>query len=102
MRRPDTLLYPTEFIQVTTNNLRRELRRIHRLVKRGVVMAPSDALVRGEEAIDREFKSYVARINGYLKRHNLEPITGEEPDTQIPFTESKELWARIVNDLFRA
>ena len=102
MSLPDTLLYPTEFIQVTTNNLKRELRKIYRLVKKGVVLAPNDAMSRGEEAIDKEFKSYVARINGYLKRHNLKAITGEEPGIQIPFKESKRLWARIVDDMFRA
>ncbi len=102
MSKPATLRYPPELIAVTTNRLKRGLRRIHRLVKRGVVMAPNDALLRGEEVIDKEFEAYIARINGYLDRHNLDPITGEEPDIQTLFTETKEMWGRIVNDMFGA
>jgi len=102
MSRPDTLLYPPELIAVATNRLRRELRRIHRQVRRGYILIPSDALLRGEEAIEEEYKAYISRINGYLEKKNLRPITGEEPGIQAPFKESKELWGRIVADMFGA
>jgi len=97
---PATLLYPKELIQVTTNRLRRRLRRIHRLVKRDVIMAPTDARLRGEEAIEEEWKAYVARLNGYLHRHGLKPISGDAPDLVNPFKDSKLVWGRIVDDMF--
>lgn len=102
MSKPSTLLYPTEFITVTTRRLSRRLRGVQRLVKKGVVMAPNDAKLRGEEIIDEEFKSYIARVNGYLMRHSLDPITGEEPGIVDPLRQCKESWSGIVDDMFRA
>lgn len=100
MIRPATLLYPQELIQVTTNRIRRRLRKIHRLVKQGVIMAPSDARLRGEEAIEEEGKAYVARLNGYLHRHGLKPLSGDELALVNPLKDSKLVWGQIVNDMF--
>lgn len=106
MKRPDTLLYPPELIKHTSRQIAKGLRDVFSLFKaarkKGLPMAPSDVKLRGEEVIDKEYEAYIARINGYLIRNELDPITGEEPGFTIRVKDAKEGWGRIVDDLYGA
>ena len=101
MSRPRTLLFPPRLIEVTLNRLRRDLRRVHRKVRRGEILAPGRAKTLGEEAIREEYGTYIRRINRFLEARNLEPLTGEETEVRAPFEEAESSWFRIVDDMFR-
>lgn len=104
--RPDTLLYPPELIQHTSREIAKGLRDVFSLFKaarkKGLPMAPSDVRLRGEEVIDKEFEAYIAQINVFLARNNLDPITGEEPGLTTRVKDAKESWGHIVDDMFGA
>lgn len=100
--RPRSLLYPPELNKITVNRLRRDLRRLYRRVQSGEIPSPGRAKTLGEEIIRRELEAHIARINNFLVRRGLKPVTGEEAGIETLFMEARASWNRIVDDMFRA